>query len=260
MGRTLADLTLELTRGLSSLEARCAREVDRAHQSRDAALSKIDSLQAALERYHRDMAKAKDDQWKVVQKANEIRDREMEAVEEARQPALLRLERKHQGTRAAALRAREDALRSAKKKREAALRQARERPLLQQHALRRKADRDFEDAVLEAREAYQISIERARLAFQSSLQEVLEDERLDLDKAQRKADRMISSAAVDYERAIAQAEARMRQEASRNDEARSAQEDHDRKISDVLKGCERRKEALFRKFSQERKRLKRSSP
>ena len=256
MGRTLADLTLKLTRELSALEARCSKEVDEAEKSRDAALGKIGSLETALERYQQGLAKAKDDQWKSVQKANEIRDREIQAAEDARQPALLRQERKYQSARAAALRAREDALLSARKKREAALRQAGEAPLLEQYSRRKAADRAYEEAVMDARESYQVAIERARLAFQSALQEVLEDERLALDKANREADRMISNAAVTYERAVAQEEARMRNEAARNEEARRIQEQHDRKISQVLKSCERRKEALFRKFSQERKRLK----
>jgi hypothetical protein len=256
VGRTLADLTLKLARELSALETRCAKEVDRAEKSRDAALKKTGFLGTALERYHQGLAKAKDDQWKAVQKANEIRDREIQAAEDARQPALLRQERKYRDARVKAERARDDKLRSAKKKREAALRRARERPLLEQHALRKAADRAYEEAVLDARESYQLTVERARLTFRSALQEVLEDERLAIDKANRKADRMISSAAVTYERAKAREEARLRNEAARDENARRVQEEHDRKIFQVLKGCERRKEALFRKFSQERKRLK----
>jgi len=67
---------------------------------------------------------------------------------------------------------------------------------------------------------------------------------------------MISSAAVAYQRAVAQEEARMRSEAIQDDKARLVQEDFDRQLSQILKGCARRKEALFRKFSQDRKRLK----
>jgi len=67
---------------------------------------------------------------------------------------------------------------------------------------------------------------------------------------------MISSAAVAYQRAVAQEEARMRSEAIQDDKARLVQEDFDRQLSQILKGCDRRKEALFRKFSQDRKRLK----
>ena len=256
MGTTLADLTLKLTRGLSSLQARCTKELDQAEKSRAAALTKIGFLDGALKRYHQGLSKAKDSQWKSVQKANEIRDREIQTAEDARQPALLRQERKYRGAMAKALRTREDALRAAKKKREEALRKVRERPLLQHHTLRKAADRAFEEAVLDARESYQIAIERARLVFQSALQEVLEDERLALDKATRKADRMVSNAAVTYERAVAQEEARMRTAAMKDDEARRIQEQHDRKLFQILKGCDRKKEALFRKFSQDLKRVK----
>ena len=256
MGRTLADLTLMLTRELSALEARCTKEVDEAEKSRGAALTKIGFLDDELKRYHQGLSKAKHDQWRSVQKANEIRDREFQAAEDARQPALVRQERKYRGATARALRTREDALRAAKKKREAALRKARGRPLLQHHALRKAADRAFEDAVLDARESYQIAIERARLASQSALQEVLEKERLALDKATRKADRVVSNAAVTYERAVAREEARMRNAALKDDEARRIQEQHDRTLSQILKGCGHRKEALFRKFSQDLKRLK----
>ena len=256
MGRTLADLTLKLTRELSALEARCAKEVDEAEKSRDAALTKIGFLDDALKRYHQGLSKAKHDQWRSVQKANDIRDREIQAAQDTRQPALLRQERKHRGAMARALRAREDALRAAKKKRDAALRKARDRPLLQHHSLRKAANRAFEETVLDARESYQIAIERARLAFQSALQEVLEDERLALDKATRKADRTVSNAAVTYERAVAQEEARMRNAAMKDDGARRIQEQYDRELSQMLKGCGGRKEALFRKFSQDLKRLK----
>lgn len=256
MARTLADLTLRLSRELSAHEKRCAKEINEAEKSRDAALMKIGSLETELKRYHQSLSKAKDDQWKAVQKANEIRDREIQTVEDGRWPAMLREERKYRRAKAQALRVKEEDLRKAKKKREQALRKARERPLLQQHALRRAADRAYEDAVVEARESYQIAIERARLAFQSALQELLEDERVALDKAIRKADRMDSNAAVSYERAVAQEEVRMRSAASQDDGARRVQEEYDRKISRILRACERRKEALFRKFSQDRKRLK----
>lgn len=257
MGRTLADLTLKLTRELSALEARCAKETDRVEKARDGALNRIDSLDAALERYHRALAKAKDEQLKSVQKANEIREREIQAIGDGREPAMRREQRKHQRARAQAWRTKEDALRKAKKKREAVLRRARERPLWQHYSLRKAADRDYEEAVEKAREAYRIAIERARLGFQSALQEVLEDERVDLEKANRKADRMVSSAAVTYERAVAREEARMRSVAMQDDDARGIQEQYDRKLSGILEGCDRKKEALFRQFAQDRKRLTR---
>ena len=256
MARTLADLTLKLTRELSAHERRCAKEVDEAEKSRDAALKKIGSLETELKRYHQGLSKAKDDQWKAVQKANEIRDREMQTIEDGRWPAMLREERKHRRAKAQALRVKEDALRNAKKKREAALRKARERPLWEHYGLRKAADRAYEEAVLNARETYQTAIERARLAFQSVLQELLEEERVALDEATRKADRMVSNAAVTYERAVAQEEAKMRSAAGQDDRARAIQEEYDRKLSGTLRACERRKDALFRKFSQDRKRLK----
>jgi len=147
VARTLADLTLKLTRELSAHEARCAKEVEQAEKSRDAALMKVGSLQSSLKRYHQGLSKAKDDQWKSVQKANEIRDKESHATAEARRQALLLQERKHARDRAEALQVREDALRLARTKREAALRAARERPLSQHYALRKAADRAFEEAV-----------------------------------------------------------------------------------------------------------------
>jgi len=111
VARTLADLTLKLTRELSAHEARCAKEVEQAEKSRDAALMKVGSLQSSLKRYHQGLSKAKDDQWKSVQKANEIRDTESHATVEARRQALLLQERKHTRDRAEALQGREDALR-----------------------------------------------------------------------------------------------------------------------------------------------------
>ena len=86
MARTLADLTLRLTRELSMLQARCAKEVDQVERSRDRALAKIGSLEGALKRYDAGLAKAKETQWKAAQKANDIRDKETSASEEARGP------------------------------------------------------------------------------------------------------------------------------------------------------------------------------
>jgi hypothetical protein len=257
VARRLADLTLRLTRELSALEARCAKERDEAEKSRDRALMKFDSAQGILKRYQQGLAKAKDAQLKSIQKANDIRDKEIRSAEDHRTPALAARERKYRQAKVKAMRKREEAIRKAKAKRKAALAKARGRPLPEQRAILKAADRAFEEAEQEARERYQSSIEGARLALQSAVRDVLDDERQAVEAATQKADRMISNAAVVYERAVARVEASMRGELAKVPEARKIQEKYDRRLSQILASCDRKKEALFRKFTADRKRLKR---
>ncbi len=66
---------------------------------------------------------------------------------------------------------------------------------------------------------------------------------------------MVSNSAVAYQRAVAHEEARMRSQTSKDTKARRVQEQFDRRLSQILTGCDRRKEALFRNFSQDRKQL-----
>ena len=256
MARTLADLTLKLTRELSALEARCAKEVEQVERTRDGALAKIGSLEGALKRYDAGLAKAKQTQWKAVHKANESRDRATRAAEAARRPNMSKRERAYRKAKAWALRDRDIALRNAKAIRQTARRKTRGRPLSQHRAIRRAADRAFEQAVQKAREVYQTTLEDERFAYQLALEEILERERHTIEEATRKADRAIPNAAIAYERVLAREEAKLRRQTSKHGHARRIQEQYDRKLSQILKGCDRKKDALFRKFSQDRKKLK----
>ncbi len=168
MARTLADLTLRLTREFSALEARCAKEVEQVERTRDGALAKIDSLEGALKRYDAGLAKAKQTQWKAVQKANESRDRATRAAEAARRPNMSKQERAYRKAKAWALRDRDIALRNAKAIRQTARRKTRGRPLSQHRAIRRAADRAFEQAVQKAREVYQTTLEKERFCLSVS--------------------------------------------------------------------------------------------
>jgi hypothetical protein len=67
---------------------------------------------------------------------------------------------------------------------------------------------------------------------------------------------MITSSVVAYERAVAGEEGRMRSELAKNPEARKILESYDRRFLEGRKSCERKREALFRKFTQDRKKLK----
>jgi hypothetical protein len=79
------------------------------------------------------------------------------------------------------------------------------------------------------------------------------EERLAVDAAHRKAERLIAAAAVDYERALALEEAKMRSELASFPEARKAQEAHDRRIAEIRESSEQAKEALFQRFTRARR-------
>ena len=256
MARNLADLTLKLTRELSMLEARCAKEVEQVERTRDGALAKIDSLEATLKRYDAGLAKAKDTQWSAVQKANASRDKAIRVAEATRRPKMSKRERNYRRAKAVALRDRDIALRNAEAIRQTARRKTRGRPLSQHRAIRKAADRAFEQAVQKAREVYQTTLEKERFAYRSALEEILEQERNTIEEATRKADRAISNAAIAYERVLAREEAKLRRQTSKHGPARRTQEQYDRRLSKILRGCDRKKDALFRSFSQDRKKLK----
>ena len=84
MARTLADLTLKLSQDLSDLEDRSTRKMDEVEAARDGALLEISPARKALEDRNRCLAKVKATQLKDVQKANEIRDKEIRSAEEKR--------------------------------------------------------------------------------------------------------------------------------------------------------------------------------
>ena len=123
-------------------------------------------------------------------------------------------------------------------------------------AIRRAADRAFEQAVQKAREVYQTTLEQERFAYQLALEEILERERHTIEEATRKADRAIPNATIAYQRVLAREEAKLRRQTSKHGHARRIQEQYDRQLSQILRGCDRTKDALFRKFSQDRKKFK----
>jgi hypothetical protein len=106
---------------------------------------------------------------------------------------------------------------------------------------------------LEIREEYNRAIEESRLAHQAAIQDHLVEERLAVDATQRTAERLIAAAAIEYERALAFEEARLRSELAAFPEARRAQEAHDRRVAEIRSSSEQAKEALFQKFTRERR-------
>lgn len=257
MARTLADLTLKLSRDLSALEAACTKKTDDIERKRDGALMEIGSAQAALQRYNQGLADAKAAQMKAIQSANELRDNEVTAAEQKRQRAAYTAEQKHRRARDQAFRTRQTRLKRAETDWRAELERISRKPLAEQRALRKAADQRYEEAVEAVQEAYQATVEDARVAHQAALQDVLAEERLSFERANQTAERMISSAVVSYQRAVAQEEARLRTELAQDPEASAIQEFYDRQLSQTRADCERKREALFKKFTEERKKLTR---
>jgi hypothetical protein len=255
VARTLADLTLKLSRDLSALEASCTKRLDEIQESRDVALMEIPFARKILKSYNKGLAKAKAAQLRAVEDANKIRDNEIRSAEQKRRSAATVMEQQYRQDKDKAFRTRQLGLKKAKQKWKADLEKIRRRPLSEQRALRKAADQRYEETTVAVRETYHEAIEDARVAHQSALQDILVDERLAFERATRTSERMISSAVVAYERAVADEEARMRNELAKDPEARKIQEEHDRQLAATRRDCERKKEALFKKFTTDRKKL-----
>ncbi len=256
MGRTLVDLTLELSEEISALESECARQIDEADAERDRLLSEHGGAAKILRRYHKALEQAKLAQLKTSQKANDTRDRDVRGTEDNRRQALRAEERKYRDTRDKTHRKRDQSVRKAKAKWQAARNKAKKLLLAEQRAARKAADRVYEEAVDEARETYNQAIEEARLKHQAGLQDELVAERIAVERAHRQAERKITGAAIDYERAVAHEESRLRSDLAAHPDAQSIQRDHDRNVTRIRKFCDEAKEKLFKEFSQKRRRLR----
>jgi hypothetical protein len=253
MPETLADLTLRLSQEISSLEALAARELAGAERERDEALSRIAPAHAILTRFHKALETAKQDQINAVGDADDRRNREIDDAEERRRMRLAREELSLREQRRVALAKKNEATEKANLKRRQAVDKARSEPLSEQRRLRLAADEALERALEEIRDAYNRAIEESRLAHQAAVQDHMVEERLAVDAANRKAERLIAAAAVDYERALALEEAKMRSEIANFPEARMAQEAHDRRIAEIRESSEQAKEALFQRFTRARR-------
>ena len=252
--KDLADLTLELSNELSRLDKRCRRDLASSERERDRALI-AGGAERILARYHKDLDQAKRTQLESLEKADEVRGREVLKAEDKRRGELLKEERKFRAARTKASRKKRDRTLKAKRIWRDAVSKARRTPLTGQRALQKAADEALERALEDARRAFNLAIEDGRLTYRSALQDDLVDERLAVEKAHRKAERSATVAAIAYERAVAQAEARMLRELRGHPEAERAGQEHDRRIADIRQACERDKEAAFRKFTRERRQL-----
>jgi hypothetical protein len=257
MPETLADLTLRLSQEISSIEALGARELAEAERERDRVLLEVGPAQAILTRFHKALEKAKQDQLAAVEEADDRRNREIENAEEARRLKLAREESSLREARRIALAKKNESARKANAKWKQAVDRARSEPLSEQRRMRLAADEALERALEEIRESYNRAIEETRLAHQAAVQDHMVEERLAVDAANRKAQRSTAAAAIGYERALALEEAKMRSELASFPEARKAQEAYDRRIAEIRESSERAKEALFQRFTRERRRWRR---
>lgn len=253
MPKTLAHLTLELSRAIEELDRKCRTSIERAEQERDRAFGATAGTRKILERYHRALEKAKQSELRSAQEADAALKRDVQTAEEKRRRKLLDGERRYRDARAKARLKERDGTRKAKETWRAAVKNARSKPLSQQRRLRREADEALGRALETLREEHHLAVERARLERQARLQDDLVDERLAVETARQQAQRRITAAAIDYERALAQEEAKMRSELAGFPDARRAQEEHDREVARLRKACERKKDELFRDFRRARR-------
>ncbi len=252
---TLAQLTLNLSQELERLEAQTERELAAADRERDRALL-ASPAKGVLMGYHRGLEKTKAAHLRAIDDADSVRGREIVAAEERRRRDALREERKYRDARRKADIKKREVTQKARKKWREAVNELRKSPLTDRRQLRRAADEALENALDEARENYNESIEDARLVHRAAIQDDLVDERLAVEKAHRKAERIITVAAIAHERAVAQEEARMRSELVAHPEARLAQEEHDRRVYELRRASDAEKDSLFRAFTRERRQQK----
>jgi hypothetical protein len=253
MPETLADLTLKLSQEISSLEALRSREMAAAEKERDTALLSIAAANEILTRYYQALEKAKQAQIRKTQEADDARHREVLAAEEKRRTELTREEISYRKATEDAALDKGESIRKAQSRWKAAVDKTRNEPLADQHRLRRAADEALERALDEARESYNRAIEHARLHHQAALQDHIVEERLAVEAARRKAERVATGAAIEYERAVVLEEARMRSDIAAYADARRIQEEHDRRLAEIRRSCEAAKEALFQRFSRDRR-------
>ncbi len=256
--KTLADLTLKLSNEINCIEKRCASELAAAERARDRALLAA-GARKILGRYHKGLNEAKQAQLQTLDEADTARNQDILAAEDKRGSALVKQERKYRAARTKASNKKRDANRKAKSAWREAISKAKSESITRQRALRKAADERLERTLALARETYNAAVEDARLAYRSALQDALVDERLAVEKAHRKAERVFTGAAIDYERAVAQEEARMRSELIDHPEALREQQAHDRTISEIREACEHDKNAAFGRFTRERRQLNRNS-
>lgn len=188
-----------------------------------------------------------------MQETDDRENREIDEAEEKRRSKLAREENALRELRRTALAKKEEAARKANVKWKQAVDKARAEPLSEQRRLRLAADEALERALEEIRDSYSRAIEETRLSHQAAVQDHMVDERLAVDAAHRKAERLIAAAAIDYERALALEEAKMRSELTLFPEARKAQEAHDRRSAEIRESSEKAKEALFQRFTRDRR-------
>ena len=257
MSETLADMTLRLSQEISSIEALGARELAEAERERDRALLALEPAQSILSRFHKALEKAKQAQIAAVQEADDRRNLEIEEAEEKRRGKLAREEQSLREDRRVALSKKNEASRKADAKWRQAIEKAKTEPLSEQRQLRLAADEALERTLEEIRESYNRTIEQSRLSHQAAVQDHMIEERLAVEASHRKAERLIAAAAIDYERALALEEAKMRSELAAFPEARMAQEAHDRRMAEIRRSCEEAKEALFQRFTRDRRSMRR---
>jgi hypothetical protein len=115
------------------------------------------------------------------------------------------------------------------------------------------ADDVLERALEEIRDEYSRSMEESRLAYQGAIQDHMVEERLAVEAAHRKAERLIAAAAISHQHALAAEENRLRADLASFREATRILEEHDRRVAEIRHSSEQAKEALFQRFSRDRR-------
>ena len=209
-----------------------------------------------LTSYNKGLAKAKAAQLKDIQEANEIRDNEIYAAEEKRHRAAEKEEDKYRKAKDQGF---SDAPNGAPKSQS-----GNGKTISRRFAVNRwpSSGRCEKPLISDTRRqllwlARPTTKPSSRPASSTSrlFKDILAEERYAFERASQTVERMLSSAVVAYERAVADEEARMRNEIAKHPEARKIQEAHDRQLAKTRRDCERKKEALFKKFTANRKRL-----
>ena len=253
--KTLSELTFRLSEDIEALDRECESEQTEIDRRREEELASFPKAVDILRKYHQALAKARKTLVQSRLKAERARDKTVRAAEDKRRRNLSKQETSYRRSRDGAYRKKREAQKKARDRWQRELKRIRTRPLEDQRRLRRVADERYDEELRKASDAFNASLDKARIEHRSALQDALIEERLAVDQANRQAEKRLTGAAIDYERAQASQEATLRAGLHRIPDASTIQVEHDARMAQSRESCERRKDSLFREFSRNRRKL-----
>jgi hypothetical protein len=255
---TLQDLTLKLSRDLSTHHRQCLERLDRLERERTAALRGLRGAASIV----RDFEKAKADAAATREKTLAKAQADLAAAErkaaQAREAQLRAIERRFRDADAAAVRAKQAAEAKARAQLNADLDKiSRTLAMPDQILARRDAEDRFAAAIAAAHAAHLRALDENKAAQTDELRAAVSDEAAAARVARDNAAVESQAAAIVAERAAKAAETAMREALTAVDGANDVQVEFDARRVDVKEGCRQREAQLFAAFRAAREKLAR---